>query len=161
MGHKYCFVSIGTQPGHGPKFRDCPGHSRTLGNYLYVDLWKCTTEIVLACCVPYRYMYTVGFWHCEYTALQISWGMHKHTQVFSQQATPFCITTISVSSAVSQSYLHLISLHLLTQTHVYTTMTLLFKHRLLEQILLSHRFLFVLQSYGILCQMRLCLLIPP
>ena len=27
------FVSTRTQPGHRPKFRDCPGHSGTLGNY--------------------------------------------------------------------------------------------------------------------------------
>ena len=32
-GHKYRFVSAGIRPGHGPKSRDCPGHSGTLGNY--------------------------------------------------------------------------------------------------------------------------------
>ena len=23
-------------PGQGPKFRDCPGHSGTVGNYVYI-----------------------------------------------------------------------------------------------------------------------------
>ena len=32
-GHKYYFVPTGTQPGHRPKFWDCPSQTRTLGNY--------------------------------------------------------------------------------------------------------------------------------
>ena len=34
-GHKYYFVPTGTQAGHRPKFRDCPGQIGTLGNYAY------------------------------------------------------------------------------------------------------------------------------
>ena len=33
-GHKYYFVSTGTQSGYRLKFRDCPSHSGTLGNYV-------------------------------------------------------------------------------------------------------------------------------
>ena len=32
-GHYRLFVSTGTRPGQMQKFRDCPGHSGTLGNY--------------------------------------------------------------------------------------------------------------------------------
>ena len=32
-GHYRLFVSTGTRPGQMQIFRDCPGHSRTLGNY--------------------------------------------------------------------------------------------------------------------------------
>ena len=34
LGHYRLFVSTGTRPGQMLKFRDCPGHSRTLGNYV-------------------------------------------------------------------------------------------------------------------------------
>ena len=33
-GHKYYLVPTGTQAGHRPKFRDCPGQTGTLGNYV-------------------------------------------------------------------------------------------------------------------------------
>ena len=33
-GHYRLFVSTGTRPGQMQKFRDCPGHSGTLGNYV-------------------------------------------------------------------------------------------------------------------------------
>ena len=33
-GHYRRFVSTGTRPGQMQKFRDCPGHSGTLGNYV-------------------------------------------------------------------------------------------------------------------------------
>ena len=32
-GHYWLFVSTGTRPGQMQKFRDCPGHSGTLGNH--------------------------------------------------------------------------------------------------------------------------------
>ena len=32
-GHKYYFVPTGTQAGHRPKFRDCPGQTGTLDNH--------------------------------------------------------------------------------------------------------------------------------
>ena len=34
QGHKYYFVSTGTQQEHGHKLRDCPSHSGSLGNYV-------------------------------------------------------------------------------------------------------------------------------
>ena len=36
-GHYRLFVSTGTRPGQMQKFRDCPGHSGTLGNYENAD----------------------------------------------------------------------------------------------------------------------------
>ena len=35
-GHYRLFVSTGTRPGQMQKFRDCPGHSGTLGNYVTI-----------------------------------------------------------------------------------------------------------------------------
>ena len=35
-GHYRLFVSTGTRPGQMQKFRDCPGHSGTLGNYAII-----------------------------------------------------------------------------------------------------------------------------
>ena len=34
-GHYRLFVSTRTRPGQMQKFRDCPGHSGTLGNYAF------------------------------------------------------------------------------------------------------------------------------
>ena len=38
FGYLQPFVSTGTRPGHRPKFRDCPGHSRTLDNYAFMSI---------------------------------------------------------------------------------------------------------------------------
>ena len=43
-GHKYYFVPTRTQAGHKPKFRDCPGQTGTLGNYVLI--LKVTIAIV-------------------------------------------------------------------------------------------------------------------
>ena len=46
LGHKYYFVPTGTQAGHRPKFRDCPGQTGTLGNY--VAQWS-NSDTTLVC----------------------------------------------------------------------------------------------------------------
>ena len=43
-GHKYYFVPTGTQAGHRPKFRDCPGQTGTLGNYAIIG-WYGHTQM--------------------------------------------------------------------------------------------------------------------
>ena len=47
-GHYRLFVSTGTRPGQMQKFRDCPGHSGTLGNYEYINTASFASKFEIA-----------------------------------------------------------------------------------------------------------------